>query len=298
MRRLPPLKSIQAFEAAARLGSFMRAAEEMHITPSAVSHRIRELERELGLQLFHRIHRSIVITDAGKRYAEEISEAFGRMEAATLAASRGGKADLVTVHAVPSFAALWLMPRLARFTQVNPDVDLRLNASTDHIDLADGAVDFDIRYGHVLAQAGVVVEELPEETIVALCSPKLCAGRTGIKRPKDLSHHMLIHSEVNLYRWRDWQRDHPAVELNLQRGPRFDRTFMAINAAIDGLGVCLESLMLAQRELDSGRLVLPFGTEGPRIRCHSLVYLASRARLPKMKLFREWLFAALADGGA
>ena len=295
MRRLPPLKSIQAFEAAARLGSFMRAGEEMHITPSAVSHRIRELERELGLQLFHRIHRSIVITDAGKRYAEEISDAFGRMEAATLAASRGGKSDLLTVHVVPSFAAQWLMPRMARFSAMNPDIDVRLNASAERIDLADGAVDFDIRYGHVLNEAGVVVEKLPKETIVALCSPKLTAGRTGVHKPRDLSHHMLIHSEVNLYRWRDWQRDHPSVELNLQRGPRFDRTFMAINAAIDGLGVCLESLMLAQRELDSGWLVLPFGKEGPQIHCHSLIYLASRARLPKMKLFREWLFEALAQ---
>ena len=295
MRRLPPLKSIQAFEAAARLGSFMRAAEEMHITPSAVSHRIRELERELGLQLFHRIHRSIVISDAGKRYAEEISEAFGRMEAATLAASVGGKSDLLTVHVVPSFAAQWLMPRMARFSAVTPDTDVRLNASTDLVDLADGVVDFDIRYGHILEQAGIVVEKLPRETIVALCSPKLAAGRAGIRKPRDLSHHMLIHGEMNLYRWRDWQRDHPDVELNLPRGPRFDRTFMAITAAIDGLGVCLESFMLAERELESGRLVLPFGKQGPRIHCHSLVYLASRARLPKMKLFREWLFDALAD---
>lgn len=298
MRRLPPLKSIQAFEAAARLGSFIRAAAEMHLTPSAVSHRIRALERELGLQLFHRIHRSIVITDAGKRYAEEISEAFGRMEAATLAASRGGKADLLTVHAVPSLAAQWLMPRMARFGAIHPDIDVRLNASTDLVDLSAGVVDFDIRYGHVLEEAGVVVEPLPPETIVALCSPALTAGRTGIRKPRDLSHHMLIHSELNLYRWRDWQRDHPEVELNLQRGPRFDRTFMAISAAVDGLGVCLDSLMLAQGELESGRLVLPFGTEGPRMRCHSLVYLASRARLPKMRLFREWLFEALAEGPA
>lgn len=293
VRRLPPLKSIQAFEAAARLGSFIRAAEEMHLTPSAVSHRIRELERELGVQLFHRVHRSVVVTDAGRRYAEEISEAFGKMEAASIAASRVGKSDLLTVHVVPSFAALWLMPRMARFSALHPDIDLRLNASTDLVDLADGVVDFDIRYGHVLAQAGVVVEELPEEAIVALCAPALAAGRAGIRRPRDLSHHMLIHGETNLYRWLDWQRDHPEVELNLQRGPRFDRTFMSINAAIDGLGVCLESLMLARRELDSGRLVLPFGDEGPRIRCHSLVYLASRARLPKMKLFREWLLEAL-----
>ena len=298
MRKLPPLKSIQAFESAARLGSFMRAADELHITPSAVSHRIRELERHLGLQLFHRIHRSIVITDAGKRYAQEVSEAFGRMEAASEYASRHGKSDLLTVHVVPSFAALWLMPRMARFSAQHPDIDLRLNASTEPIDLADGTVDFDIRYGAVLEQAGMVVEKLPKETIVALCSPKLTEGRAGLKRPRDLAHHMLIHSEVNLYRWRDWQRDHPGVELNLERGPRFDRTFMAISAAIDGLGVCLESRMLAQGELDAGRLAMPFGPEGPKMHCHSLTYLGSRMRLPKMKVFREWLLEALAESAA
>lgn len=298
MRRLPPLKSLQAFEAAARLSSFIRAAEEIHITPSAVSHRIRELERELGLQLFHRIHRSVVLTDAGRAFAQEVGEAFGRIEAATLNASRGGKSDLLTVHVVPSLAAQWLMPRMARFSAAYPDIDLRLNASTDVVDLSDGAVDYDIRYGAVLEQAGMVVEKLPMETIVVLCSPKLLEGRAALRKPKDLAHHMLIHSEVNLYRWRDWQRDHPGVELNLERGPRFDRTFMAISAAIDGLGVCLESLMLAQRELDSGRLVLPFGTDGPRIHCHSLTYLSSRARLPKMRLFREWLFDALAQSSA
>ena len=296
MRQLPPLKSLQAFEAAARLGSFMRAAEEIHLTPSAVSHRIRDLERALGMTLFHRVHRSVVLTDAGRQYAQDIGEAFGRMEAATRNASRQGKSDLVTVHVVPSLAAQWLMPRMARFSAAHPDIDLRLNASTDRVDLSDGTVDFDIRYGAVLQQAGVTLEKLPKERIVALCSPQLVQGRGGIRRPRDLGHHMLIHSEVNLYRWRDWQRDHPGVELNLERGPRFDRTFMAISAAIDGLGVCLESQMLAQRELESGRLVLPFGDEGPLLHCHSLTYLASRARLPKIWAFREWLFEVLESG--
>ena len=122
-----------------------------------------------------------------------------------------------------------------------------------------------------------------------------CTGRAALRKPRDLGHHMLIHSEVNLYSWRDWQRDHPGVALNLDRGPRFDRSFMAISAAIDGLGVCLESALLVQRELESGRLVAPFGIEGPCIRCHSLNYLKGRARLPKMSAFREWLFAVLVE---
>lgn len=296
MRKLPPLKSVQAFEAAARLGSFIGAAEELHLTPSAMSHRVRELERHLGTQLFHRVHRSIVLTDAGRKYAEEVAQAFGQLEAASQDASRRSKADLLTVHVVPSLAAQWLMPRMSRFTAQHPEIDLRLQASTERVDLADGPVDFDIRYGAVLKQAGVAVEPLPDEKIVALCSPRLLEGRARIRRPRDLSHHMLIHSEVNLYSWRDWQRDHPGVELNLERGLRFDRSFMSISAAIDGLGVCLESRLLVERELASGALVLPFGDTGPLIHCHSLVYLQGRSRLPKMRLFREWLMRTLTGG--
>lgn len=295
MRHLPALKSLQAFESAARLGSFIRAAEELHLSPSAVSHRIRQIERALGLPLFHRIHRSIVLTDAGRRYSEEIGEAFGRMEAATRNISRTGKSDLLTIHVVPSLAAQWLMPRIARFSAQYPDIDVRLNASTDPVDLEEEVVDFDIRYGTVLKQAGIETEMFPEETIVALCSPRLATGRAALRKPRDLGHQMLIHSEVNLYSWRDWQRDHRGVELNLDRGPRFDRSFMAISAAIDGLGVCLESALLVQRELESGRLVLPFGMEGPRIPCHSLNYLKARARLPKVSAFRQWLFAVLTE---
>ena len=294
MRKIPPLKSVHAFESAARLGSFMRGAEELNITPSAVSHRIRELERTLGVALFHRVHRAVVLTDAGRRFAEEVGKAFDRVEAAAENVAHVRKSDLITVHVVPSLGAQWLMPRLARFSALYPETDVRVNASVETVDIEGGRVDFDIRYGKVLQRAGVVTEMFPLEPMVALCSPDLAKGRKGIRRPRDMNHQMLIHSEVNLYNWRDWQRDHPGVELNLERGPRFDRSFMSIFAAIDGLGVCLESKLLVERQLDSGRLVLPFGSEGPRIACHSLNYVASRMRLPKMKLFREWLFEALA----
>ena len=295
MRRLPPLKSLEAFEVASRLGSFLRASEELHLTPSAISHRIRELEEMLGVTLFHRIHRSVVLTDSGRRFAGEISSAFGKIESAAREISRAGKSDLINVHVVPSLAAQWLMPRIARFSAMHPDVDVRITAFVEHIDLEAGIVDFDIRYGPVLSRAGLRTEMFPPEPIVALCSPALTRGRNGLRRPADLTGRTLIHSEVNLYTWRDWQADHDGISLDLDRGPRFDRSFMSIFAAVDGLGVCLESRLLVERQLDSGRLVLPFGPEGPRIPCHSLNYLESRAGLPKMRLFREWLHAALQD---
>lgn len=293
MRKLPPLKAIQAFEAASRLSSFIRAADELCITPSAVSHRIQALERDLGIQLFHRIHRSVVLTDVGRRFAEEIAEAFGRIEAATRNTARTGKSDILTIHAVPSLATQWLMPRLSRFDELYPDIDVRLNASVEPVDLSTGAVDFDIRYGPTLQSAGTVTEAFPAESIVVLCSPRLASGARGIRKPADLRHHTLIHSEINLYSWRDWLRDHPGVELHLERGPRFDRSFMSISAAIDGRGVCLESRLLVERELESRLLVTPLGPSGPRLQCHSISYIKSRLRLPKMNLFREWLFESL-----
>lgn len=293
MRRMPSLKAIQAFEAASRLGSFAAAADELHLTPSAISHQIRWLEQRLGIALFHRVHRSTVLTDAGRRYAEVMADAFGLIEAGTRAIERTGKSDILTVHSVPSIAAQWLMPRLSRFSSLHPDIDVRLNASVGVVDLAAAEADFDIRYGTVFPDAGVVVQPFPEETIVVLCAPSLASGRPGIKRPSHVNGRTLIHSEVNLYTWRDWQRDHPAAQLELDRGPRFDRSFMAISAAVDGVGVALESKLLIERELQSRRLVLPFGTDGPRIVCHRLKYLKTKAHLPKMRAFREWLFEEL-----
>lgn len=298
MRKLPPLKAVQAFEAAARLGSILKASEELRVTPSAVSHQVRFLEEELGVRLFHRAHRSVILTDVGRLYAEELGASLTAIEAATRAMGRERRSDILSVHVVPSLATQWLMPRLARFTSRNPDIDVRLHASTERVDLLSGAVDLDIRYGSVFDHSGVVVEPFPPETIVVLCAAGLRDGDNPIRSASDLKRHALIHSEVNLYSWRDWQRAHPGVELNLDRGLRFDRSFMSINAAIDGRGICLESRLLVERELASGSLVMPLGPEGPSIGCHSLVYLRSRRSLPKVAFFRDWLFRALSDKSA
>lgn len=288
------LKAIQAFEAAARLSSFALAAEELFVTPSAVSHQVKQLEAQFGVQLFHRVHRAVVLTDAGRRYAEEVSAAFSRIELATRELGRTEKIDILTVHSTPSFATQWLMPRLARFSSLNPDVDVRLNASTDAVDLVSGAVDIDIRYGlRRLQPAGTMVLSFPAETIVPLCAPTLLDGEHPIRSPEDLAHHTLIHSEVCLVSWRDWMRQHRKVRLDISRGLRFDRSFMAISAAVDGLGVCLESLLLVQRELETGRLVAPFGLSGPKVQGYTFNLLKSRAELPKIRSFQEWLFNEL-----
>ncbi|APT60025.1 LysR family transcriptional regulator [Roseomonas gilardii] len=295
MRRMPPLQAVRCFEAASRLGSFSAAAEELLITPSAVSHQIRALEREVGLPLFHRVHRSIVLTDAGRRYAEQIAEAFGLIEAATRHIDRAGKSDILTIHSVPSFATQWLMPRLSRYSALQPGTDIRLNASLDRVNLAAGEADFDIRYGTVFPDPGVEVVSFPEETFVVLCAPEVADGPRPIRALQDLRSHTLIFSEVNLVTWRDWLDHKGAHDIPTDRGLRFDRTFMSVGAVVDGLGIGLESRLMVQRELDTGRLVLPFGTDGIRRVCHHLLFMKSKANVPKIKTFREWLVVQLAD---
>lgn len=296
MRKLVSIKAVQAFEAASRLGSFALAAEDLGVTPSAISHQVKILEDQLGIALFHRVHRSVVLTDPGRLYATEVTAAFARIEAATRNATTAGAATILTVHSMPSFASQWLMPRLTRVKELHPAIDIRLQASVTPIDLTLGAVDAEIRYNPGPAPAGCHLEPFPEDTIVPMCSPALANGLNPIRRPQDLGRHILIHSEVNILGWRDWGRRHRSVPLDLERGPRFDRSFMAISAAVDGMGVCLDSLLLARQELQAGKLVVPFPTHGMKAQGHGFVTLKSTSSLPKIRAFRDWLFDELAQG--
>jgi len=288
------LSALRSFEAAARHASFVMAAGELHITPSAVSHQIKLLEDELGISLFHRAHRSVILTDAGRKYAEEISAAFARIDVATRNIGHSEKFDILTVHSTPSFAAQWLMPRLARFGSLNSGIDVRLNASSTPVDLLANDVDIDIRYGATLKPSGTLALPLPEETIVPMCSPRILEDGPPLKVPADIAQFTLIHSELCLVGWRDWKRKYPDVAFDIMRGPRFDRSFMSISAAVDGLGVCLESPMLAERELQTGRLVAPLGFDGLKVQGYTLNVLKTDAELPKIQSFRAWLFEEMA----
>ena len=288
-----PFKAVQAFEAAARLSSFALAAEELFVTPSAISHQIKQLEERLSVLLFHRIHRAVVLTDAGRRYAEEILAAFARIETATRDLSRQTKSDILKIHSSPSIAAQWLMPRLARFSAQNPDIDVHLKASTEPVNLFALTADIDIHYSSRNIQpSGILSLMLPPENIVPLCSPELAKG---IHAPDDMSTQTLIHSEGCLVGWRDWARINKVPKLNLSRGLRFDRSFMSVGAAVDGLGVCLDSTLMAQREIESGALVAPFGLDGLKVQGYSFNILKSSADLPKISAFRAWLFAELQE---
>jgi LysR family glycine cleavage system transcriptional activator len=289
-----PLKTIQAFEAAARLGSFALAADELLVTPSAISHQVKLLEDEIAVRLFHRINRGVVLTDAGRRYAEEVGAGLAQIARATRHIGQVTKSDILTIHSSPTFGTQWLMPRLARFSALNSDIDVRLNASTEPVDMVRDNVDIDIRYGNRLPTPGCVVLPFPAEVIFPLCAPGLLEGAHPLRNPSDLAHHVLIHSEGCLVGWRDWMRLHRDVRLEISRGPRFARSFMSIGAAVDGMGVCLESSLVAQRELAAGRLVAPFGMEGIRLQGYTLHSLRSQENLKKIRDFCNWLMPELA----
>jgi LysR family transcriptional regulator, glycine cleavage system transcriptional activator len=287
------IKAIQAFEAASRLGSFALAADELAVTPSAISHQVKLLEEQLGIILFQRVHRSVILTDIGREYASEVISAFARIESATRHAATSGGTTALTIHSTPSIATQWLMRRLPAYGELHPEVDLRLQSSVNRIDLGQGIVDIDIRYNPGPAPAGAMIVPFPDDVVVPMCSPRLAGGLRPIRTVEDLGSHTLIHGEINLLGWRDWSRRNRRARLDLDRGPRFDRSFMAIRAAADGLGVCLDSMLLAEQELRSGQLVVVLPQTAMTVRGHGLLTLRSKSDVRRVAAFRKWLFEEL-----
>jgi LysR family transcriptional regulator, glycine cleavage system transcriptional activator len=288
MHVLPSFNALRAFEAAVRRGSFVAAANELHLTPSAVSHQVKLLEEQLGIQLFSRVGRSVFPTDSGERYYREVTAAFSRIKAATVDLTSSGKSDRLSVHSAPSFATQWLLPRLPEFVAAHPELDVVFWATSPPYNLMANNCDIDIQYGATSTE-GLDVMPFPTERVVPICSPALAHGIRPIRSAADLQFCPLIHSDHCLVRWPDWLERHPGLPLNLDRGLHFDRSFMSISTAAAGLGVCLDSTLLAQPELASGRLVKPLGDDGPEVQGHRLACLMENKDLPKIVTFKTWL---------
>ncbi len=287
MNKLPSLRALRAFEASVRCGGFALAAAQLRLTPSAVSHQIKLLEEELGVPLFHRRHRKVEPTAAGRRYYVEVEAAFERIARATSQIGSTTR-ELVAVHSAPSFATLWLMPRLKQFYAAHPEIDVRVSATANLIDLTDSAFDVAIQYG---TRPGPPLQAftLMGERVTPMVSPGLLDGPVPLERPEDLAQHLLIHSENCLVQWPDWLREHHPVPLDLSRGPHFDRSYMSIAVAVEGLGVCLESTLLAQRDLAVGRLVAPFADRAVSVAGHHVVVHRAKADQQKIRTFIDWI---------
>jgi DNA-binding transcriptional LysR family regulator len=285
---IPP-SVLRAFESAGRTGSFRMAALELELTPSAVSHAVRKLERALGASLFEREGRARRLSPEGEALMRHVGRAFDELRRGLEIVSTRGPM-MLRLHSAPSFAAQWLSPRLSRFLREFPGIEVRLAAGTEYARFTNDEFDADIVYG-MPRQDGLVVLSLGEETVTPLCAPELARE---IQTPMDLYRCVLIESDNKQIRWPAWFA-HNALAAPRPHGTRFDRSFLAIAAAVDGLGVALESTRLAERELASGRLVRPLAGRAEDVRyvAHHLVFPRTASRRHTLRLFAKWLSAEL-----
>ncbi len=292
-RHLPPLNALRAFEAAARHLSFAKAAEELAVTPAAVSHQIRQLEEWIGLGLFVRLTRKVALTEAGRSSLPHLTQAFDQMEEA-MTRLRGRDRDRVlTLSVIPSFAGRWLVPNIEAFNKMYPDIDVRISANPAMVDFRSGDVDIGIRFG-AGNYPGLKVDTLFIEQYAPLCSPDLLKGPHPLNSPADLVHHTLLHHDSEYVDepapdWRMWLKFEGIDEIDTDRGPRFSFADHAIQAAIGGQGVLLGRLTLAQADIDAGRLVRPFGSAIPSKLGYFLVRPKDRKDRMRVTAFREWI---------
>ena len=284
---LPPLTALVAFETVARRLSFARAAEELHLTPSAVSHQIAKLEQFLGFLGFERTPRGILLSDAGESYLKRVAGALGAIGDATNDIRKGAR-NTLHVHSSTSIASLWLMPRLADFVHAYPEISLSLSASPVHSDFALGQVDVDIRYG-VSEWPNLVVEPIFEEHILPLASPDLLA-RQPVHVPSDLLKRPLIQSTVSLVQWPAWFASRNLIGMPERFVFRFDRASMSLEAAVQGLGIALESDRIASQFIETGRLRPVFHPAWSlAIKAHFMVYPERHARRVEVSRFVTWV---------
>lgn len=290
---IPSLAALVAFETVARRLSFARAAGELNLTPSAVSHQIAKLEAFLGFLLFERTPRGITVSDAGENYLKRVAGALGAIGNATNDIRKGAR-NTLHVHSCPTFASMWLMPRLAGFAQAYPEIALSLSASPSHSDFALGQVDIDIRYG-LPEWPNLVVEPVFEESVLPLASPDLLA-RQPIHVPADLLKCPLIQSTVTVVQWPAWFASRSLIGTPERFAFRFDRSYLTLEAAVQGLGVALESAQIAAPHIAAGRLRPVFHPAWSLpVRVHFLVYPQRHAQRREVVKFVAWLREQVAE---
>ena len=287
-RRLPPLNAVRAFEAAARHLSFTKAAEELSVTQAAVSHQVKALEERLQVPLFRRLNRGLVLTEAGGSYLRELEDILDRLEQATERLRASEATGILTVSTSTSFAAKWLVPRLQRFRDRRPDIDVRIDADDSLTDFRRDNVDIAIRYGRGV-YPGLSSVQLLQDIVFPVCSPKLLEGGHPLREPSDLKHFTLLHDQGVVEDWRTWLRTAGVTDVEPTRGPVFSHSAMLIEAAIAGQGVALARRSMVARDVREGRLVQPFPLSLKAEFSYWVVCPQSAAEKPKIAEFRAWL---------
>lgn len=299
-RRLPPLNSLRAFEAAARHLSLKKAAGELHVTPAAVSHQVRTLEEYCAKPLFHRLARALRLTEAGQAALPLLREGFDKLAEAAEAMRAEERVGILTVSVAPSFGAKWLIPRLDRFHAAHPEFDVRIDATDALVTFAGDGVDVALRYGRGTYR-NLRSECLMSEVSLPVCSPRLLERDPPLRRPDDLRHHTLLHVQWKMEddaapNWRMWLRAAGVEGVDAERGPRFSVEGMALEAAIAGQGVALAGAALVEGDLKAGRLVRPFPPSLSQATAFSyyVVYPEAKAGDPRVMAFRDWVLSEVA----
>lgn len=291
-RLLPPLNPLRAFEVTARHSSFTRAAEEMFVTPSAVSHQVKALEEHLGIPLFLREAKTLTLTAAGRAYLPAVQQAFHLLADATRQLSTE-LAPVLRVDIPPTFAAKWLIPRLDRFVKAHPEIDIRVSTNSGPPDFARDDYDLAIRFGRghypdLHAELCLAVKVFP------VCSPVLMEGAHPLREPSDVLHHTLLH-DASTYAdgsnpdWAAWLQHAGVKDVDASRGLSFTPSHLVINAAIDGLGVALAKDSWVEQDLAQGRLTRPFDIALPVESAYYLIYPRHRAKDVRIATFADWV---------
>lgn len=286
-RKLPPLSTLRAFEAAARHCSFKHAADELLVTAGAISQHIKCLEETLGVRLFLRRHKSLELTRAGHAYFPMMRDAFRMMLEATEHISPRYRANILMVGVQTSFAVKWLFSRLDSFADENPSIDIRMSSSIELDDLAIGRVDAVIRYGPTYAP-GFRCFQLLAAQLHPVCNPTLLAKDIPLLRPQDLSQHTLIHDEFK-QGWRTWLSAQGLQDIDTSRGPIFIDESLALQAAIEGVGVALGRSPLIDHDVMEGRLIIPFDRQAIEDKGYYLVCLDGNADRKDISAIRRWI---------
>lgn len=286
-RRLPPLNSLKCFEAAGRLLSFTRAAQELNVTQAAVSHQIKLIEGYLGVPLFARYPRKLALTDQGKSLLPDVTEAFDRMSNAINGLREEPSSKLVSVRLAPSFAAKWLSPRLKYFWLQYPEIDLCLYHAHPAVDFNREEIDIAVTYGKG-DWPGVVADLILSLDFFPVCSPSFMSNDKPLSDINNLKYYTLLH-DANYECWVDWLKLANINEINAGKGTIIDDTNVLIQAAVDGQGVALGSTTFVQDLLDSGKLIKPFDITLENEFAYYIVCPEAHLKNPSVLAFKNWL---------
>lgn len=288
MNQMPPLNALRAFEAAGRLFSFKLAAEELCVTPGAISRHIRRLEEHVGTSLFTRSHRKVALTPAGRIYVQEVRDAFRRIQAATATVVADAHPSSLKVRVPPTFAIRWLVPRLASFQARCPDISVQISTPFEKC-VFEPDVDVAVYYPQARFPSNIVSERLFHEVLLPVINPRLARIARPLKEPDDLRDHVLLHSTLRPDDWRQWLAAASASRVDPEGGVRLENSGLVYQGVAEGVGVAIAQLSFVADDILEGRLEVPFRVSLVRDVGYFLVYPDDRRTQSNARKFRDWI---------